>query len=86
MTLLSSISKHYAFKSIDSQQEDQIDTVEACLQKGKNVFKELKINIIDTVVNRTHGVGKVIRVDDVKIQQMIVRFTSSAFTKYYLEI
>ena len=35
---------------IDSQQECQIETGEECLQKVKNVFNELKIEIPSTVI------------------------------------
>ena len=60
---------------IDSQQEGQIETGEECLQKVKNVFNELKFEIPDTVVDRAHRIGKVIKINGVHVRQMIVRFT-----------
>ena len=61
---------------IDLQQEGQIETGEEWLQKVKNVFNEFKIEIPDTVVDRAHRIGKVVKVNGVHVRQMIVHFTT----------
>lgn len=52
------------------------ETAEECLKKVNAVFKELKVDIPDAVLDRAHRIGKPKMVGKMKVQQMIVRFTT----------
>ncbi len=61
---------------IATPRQGQIETGEQCLKKVKSVFKELKVNIPDEVIDRAHRIGKPKVKNGIDIHTMIVRFTT----------
>eukprot|EP00795_Rhopilema_esculentum_P004267 gene4268-20464_t len=56
--------------------EGESETSEMCLEKVKNVFKELEVDVPDAVIDRAHRIGSPRNVKGKKIHQVIVRFTT----------
>ncbi len=56
--------------------EGEGETSEMCLEKVKNVFKELEVDVPDAVIDRAHRIGSPRIVKGKKIHQVIVRFTT----------
>ena len=56
--------------------EGESETSEMCLEKVKNVFKELEVDVPDAVIDRAHRIGSPRIVKGKKIHQVIVRFTT----------
>lgn len=49
---------------------------EDCLEKVKEIFNELEVDIPDSVVDRAHRIGDVTEKDGKRVRQIIVRFTT----------
>ena len=56
--------------------DGESETAEMCLEKVKNVFKKLDVEVPDTVIDRAHRIGKPRIVKGRKVHQVIVRFTT----------
>ena len=52
------------------------ETAEMCLEKVQNAFKELEVEVPDTIIDRAHRIGKPRIVKGRKVHQVIVRFTT----------
>ena len=50
-------------------------TSESCLEKLKEVFSELRVDILDLAIDRAHQIGRNKTVNRKPNRQMIVRFT-----------
>ena len=61
---------------IDGIDMEENETGEICLKKVKLVFKELKVSVPDTVIDRAHRIGQPKVVKGKKVHTMIVRFTT----------
>ena len=61
---------------IDLPPAGQKESSEECLQKAKNVFVELGVEIPDDVVDRAHRIGKVTNYRGKLSRQMIVKLTT----------
>ena len=55
---------------------NESESADECLNKGKDVFKESGVAIPDEVIDRAHRIGKVQKSRGKKSQQMIVNFTT----------
>ena len=53
------------------------ETAEMCLEKVKNVFEKLEVEVPDTVIDRAHRIGKPRIVKGRKVYQVIVSFYNS---------
>ena len=54
---------------------NESESADECLNKVKDVFKEIGVAIPDEVIDRAHRIGKVQKSRGKKSQQMIVKFT-----------
>ena len=61
---------------IDLPPAGQKESAEECLQKVKNVFVELGVEIPDDVVDRAHRIGKITNYKGKQNRQMIVKLTT----------
>ena len=61
---------------IDVPNDGGKETGDECLNKVKQVFDELNVDIPETVIDRAHRVGKIVTANGKKVQQMIVRMTT----------
>ena len=52
------------------------ESADECLEKVRDVFKELKVSVPDNVIDRAHRVGPTRRVNGKPTRQMIVRLTT----------
>ena len=56
--------------------EGKNESSESCLEKVKNVFNELGVDIPDVVIDRAHRIGRPRIVQGKRVHQVIVRFTT----------
>ena len=56
--------------------EGQNESSESCLEKVKNVFNELGVDVPDVVIDRAHRIGRPRIVQGKRVHQVIVRFTT----------
>ena len=61
---------------IEMERGDASESGEKCLEKVKEVFKELNVDVPDLVLDRSHKIGKVAEVKGRWYRPMIVRFTT----------
>ena len=53
-----------------------VESADECLEKVKDVFKELKVSVPDNAIDCAHRVGPSRRVNGKPMRQMIVRLTT----------
>ena len=56
--------------------EGDNESSESCLEKVKNVFNDLGVDIPDVVIDRAHRIGRPRSVKVKRVHQVIVRFTT----------
>ena len=56
--------------------DGQNESSENCLEKVKNVFSELGVDVLDVVIDRAHRIGRPRVVQGKRVHQVIVRFTT----------
>ena len=61
---------------IPAPESGKRETAEESLEKVKEVFEELGIDIPDVVIDKAHRLGNMTEIDGKSYEQMIVRFTN----------
>ena len=51
-------------------------TADDCLAKVKSVIDEIGVDLPDSMIDRAHRVGKVIKINGKEVRQMIIRLTT----------
>ena len=61
---------------IDLPTSGKSESSEECLQKVREVFDEIGVDIPDSVLDRAHRIGKLVTIEGKRTKQMIVRLTT----------
>lgn len=61
---------------IDLPSSGKNESSDDCLQKVREVFDEIGVDIPDNVIDRAHRIGKLAKIEGKWVKQMIVRFTT----------
>ena len=55
---------------------ESTETSEDCMEKCKEIFEEIDVNVPDEAIDRAHSIGKSYVFEDIEYRAIIVKFTS----------